>query len=110
MSASHPSGAPVSAPSSADRPARPDRSRQRLKGLLRQRNQCLADPAGAARLAEIDRTLRDTFERRLAVLALDMCGFSRMTAPHGILFFLSMIVKMEDAARPAVANNGGHVF
>ena len=69
-----------------------------------------ASPASAARVAEIDRTIRDTFERRMAVLALDMCGFSRLTVSHGILFFLSMIVQMEDAARPAVANNGGHVF
>ena len=91
-------------------PARPDRSRRRLAALLRERNQCLADPTGAARVADIDRTIRDTFERRLAILALDMCGFSRLTASHGILFFLSMIVQMEDAARPAVANNGGHVF
>src|SRR5437879_5874906 len=107
MSAAHPSPATTCGPPAADRP---DRSRRRLAALLRERNQCLADPAGATRAAEIDRTIRDTFERRLAVLALDMCGFSRLTASHGILFFLSMIVQMEDAARPSVANNGGHVF
>ena len=45
----------------------------------------------------------------MAVLVLDMCGFSRLTARRGILFYLSMIVQMEDAARPAVANNGGVV-
>jgi len=43
------------------------------------------------------------------VLVLDMCGFSRLTGRRGIVFYLSMIVQMEDAARPAVANNGGVV-
>ena len=74
-----------------------------LKSLLRERNQF------PQRVAEIDRRLVETFERRATVLVLDMCGFSRLTARRGILFYLSMIVQMEDAARPAVANNGGVV-
>ena len=74
-----------------------------LKSLLRERNQF------PARADEIDRRLAAAFERRAAVLVLDMCGFSRLTARRGIVFYLSMIVQMEDAARPAVANNGGIV-
>lgn len=74
-----------------------------LKSLLRERNQF------PDRAADIDRRLETEFGRRMAVLVLDMCGFSRLTARRGILFYLSMIVQMEDAARPAVANNGGIV-
>jgi adenylate cyclase len=74
-----------------------------LKALLRERNQ------SPERAAEIDRRLRETFQRRAAVLVLDMCGFSRLTAKHGIIFYLSMIVQMEDAATPAVLNNNGTV-
>ncbi len=80
------------------------RGRQHLRKLLRERNQT------PARAGEIDRTIRDAFEREAAVLVLDMCGFSRLTEKHGILFYLSMIAQMEDAARPAAANNGGVVF
>src|SRR5947199_9761239 len=75
-----------------------------LKSLLRDRNQW------RGRAADIDRAIVERFQRRAAVLVLDMCGFSRLTAKHGILFYLSMIVQMEDCARPAVANNGGVAF
>jgi adenylate cyclase len=78
--------------------------RERLRQLLRERNQW------PSRAAEIDALIRRTFERKAAVLALDMCGFSRLTASRGICFYLSMIVQMEEAAAPAVANNGGRVF
>ena len=84
-------------------PAVAPRGRARLKALLRERNQF------QERAGEIDRLIREAFGRRVAVLALDMCGFSRLTASHGICFYLAMIAQMEDAARPAVANNGGTV-
>lgn len=75
-----------------------------LREMLRQRNQ------SPERVEEIDREILATFQRRLAVLVLDMCGFSRLTAKHGALFYLSMIVQMEEAATPAVLNNGGRVI
>lgn len=75
-----------------------------LREMLRQRNQ------SPERVEEIDRAILATFERRLAVLVLDMCGFSRLTTKHGALFYLSMIVQMEEAATPAVLNNGGRVI
>jgi class 3 adenylate cyclase len=80
------------------------RDHETLKALLRERNQW------PERVSGIDRTIVERFQRRAAVLVLDMCGFSRLTAKHGILFYLSMIVQMEDCARPAVANNGGIAF
>ena len=77
--------------------------RDLLKSLLRERNQ------SPARVADIDRQIVETFQRRAAVLALDLCGFSRLTQRHGILFYLSMIVQMEEAARPAIVNNNGSI-
>jgi class 3 adenylate cyclase len=80
------------------------RGRELLREKLRERNQW------PDRVAAIDAELRRTFERRLAILALDMCGFSRLTAKHGALFYLAMIAQMEDAATPPVHNNRGRVI
>ncbi|HLG15147.1 MAG TPA: adenylate/guanylate cyclase domain-containing protein [Blastocatellia bacterium] len=79
-------------------------SRSYLLRLLSERNQF------PDRVAHIDELIRKTFERRVAILALDMCGFSRLTAQHGIIHYLAMIHQMEDAARPAVTGNGGQVI
>jgi adenylate cyclase len=80
----------------------PDRAR--LKRLLSDRNQY------PARTPEIDAELHRAFNRHVAILALDMCGFSRLTAEHGVLHFLAMIDQMEQAAIPAVTANGGQVI
>src|SRR3954468_17777246 len=80
----------------------PDRTR--LKRLLADRNQY------PARAAEIDAELQRAFSRRVAILALDMCGFSRVTAEYGIIHFLAMIDQMEQGAIPAVQANGGQVI
>ena len=75
-----------------------------LRALLRERNQY------PDRAEDVDRRLCDAFQKRVAVLALDMCGFSRLTIRHGIISYLSMIAQMEEVATPAVRNNGGAVF
>jgi len=84
----------------------PNRSggRALLRRLLSERNQF------AERAADIDRQLRDAFERRVAILVLDMVGFSRLTVEYGIIHYLAMIHQMEEAARPAVTGNGGEVI
>jgi len=74
-----------------------------LRRLLSQRNQYPELAAGID--AEIDRS----FRRKLAPLVLDMCGFSRMTAEHGVIHFLAMVRQMEEAACPAIGANGGLV-
>lgn len=48
--------------------------------------------------------------RNVAILVLDMCGFSRITQSHGIIHFLAMIHQMEQAARPAIRGNGGEII
>ena len=78
--------------------------RQLLRRLLSERNQF------PGRHAEIDQQLRDAFERRVAILVLDMSGFSRLTVKYGIVHYLAMINQMEGAARPAVTGNGGVVI
>jgi adenylate cyclase len=82
-----------------DRPGR-----EELRRLLSERNQY------PDRAAQIDGQIRASFERRVAILVLDMCGFSRLSQKHGIIFYLAMIRQMEEAATPAVVGNGGRVI
>jgi class 3 adenylate cyclase len=74
-----------------------------LRQLLSERNQ------ESERAAEIDDQIRREFERTVAVLVLDMVGFSRLSTKHRIIHFLSMIARMDLAARPAIEGNGGRV-
>ena len=74
-----------------------------LRQLLSQRNQ------SEGRVAEIDAAIEQAFVRTVSMLVLDICGFSRITACHGIIHFLAMVHQMEQAARPAIAGNGGEV-
>jgi len=62
------------------------------------------------RADEIDNQLRDALQQNVAVLVLDMVGFSRLTVEYGIIHYLAMIHQMEEAARPAVTGNGGVVI
>ena len=75
-----------------------------LRRLLSERNQ---HPDSAP---QIDAALRTAFERKVAMLILDMSGFSTLTERFGIIHFLSMIHQMEQGARPAVTSNGGQVI
>ncbi len=74
-----------------------------LDGLLAERNQY------PERAAEIDCQLRKAFERKVAILALDMCGFSQLTDRYGIIHYLAMIHQMGQASEPAITGNGGHI-
>ena len=75
-----------------------------LRRLLSARNQA---PDSAP---SIDAAIEQAFVRHVAILVLDMCGFSRITQSHGIVHFLAMIHQMEQAARPAIVGNGGEVI
>jgi adenylate cyclase len=79
-------------------------SRACLRQLLSERNQY------PERAAEIDARVHRAFGRKVAILALDMCGFSRLTAEYGIIHFLAMIHQMEQGAIPAVTGNGGKII
>lgn len=68
----------------------------------------LADRADhPERAPQIDQEIKRRFEKTVAILVLDMCGFSRLTAKHGVIFYLAMIRQMHAAAMPAVTDNGG---
>lgn len=82
----------------------PPADRTELRRLLFERNQY------PERESEIDQQIERTFSRKVALLILDMCGFSRLTAKRGIIHFLAMIHDMEEAATPAVTGNGGQVI
>ena len=75
-----------------------------LNSLLAELNQY------PARRDKIERQIRDAFERRVAILALDMIGFSRLTVEYGIIHYLAMIHQMAEGATPAVKGNGGTVI
>ena len=81
-----------------------EKGRALLRRLLSIRNQF------PERTQEIDQQVRDAFERQVAILVLDMVGFSRLTVQYGIIHYLAMIHQMEEAARPAVIGNGGSVI
>jgi len=75
-----------------------------LRRLLSERNQF------PGRAAEIDQELIQALERTVAILVLDMVGFSRLTVQYGIIHYLAMIHQMEEAALPAIAGNGGQLI
>jgi class 3 adenylate cyclase len=79
-------------------------ARAELKQLLRERN------ANMDRKAEYERIIKQRFEKEVAILALDMTGFSRTTMKLGIIHFLGLIAQMEELAIPAVEHNGGIVI
>ena len=83
-------------------PKRPTRAY--LRRLLSERNH------NPERAREIDAEIRRAFERMVAILVLDMSGFSRLTQEHGIIHYLAMIEQMEGAVRPAIKANHGRVI
>src|SRR6185503_862731 len=78
--------------------------RELLDSLLAELNQY------PARNDKIAKQIRDAFERRVAILALDMVGFSRLTVEYGIIHYLAMIHQLAQGAIPAVKANGGKVI
>jgi adenylate cyclase len=60
-------------------------------------------------LADIDDEIWRRFGRTVAVLVLDMCGFSRLTMRYGITHFLAMIRRLGLLVRPVVSAAGGRI-
>lgn len=73
-------------------------ARQELRELLRERNE------HPERLPEIDRAIHERFTRTLAILVLDMSGFSRLTHRYGIVHFLALIQRMHELVLPVVSD------
>jgi adenylate cyclase len=86
---------------SSNRRELPDHSQ--LRAWLSERNQ-FPERAGI-----IDANIERAFQRNVAILVLDLCGFSAQTLTRGIIHYLSLIEQMVAAATPAVEGNGGKV-
>jgi adenylate cyclase len=84
---------------------KPPRAYRELGALLDERR---AAPTPEAR-ATVDARIDTRFRRELAILVLDMSGFSRITKEEGIIHFLEMIHRMHDLTRPVVREHGGEV-
>lgn len=59
------------------------------------------------RRAEITARIHTDCARQKAVLALDMCGFTRTTQRHGVVAFLLMIHRMRRLCDPRFREHGG---
>jgi class 3 adenylate cyclase len=78
-----------------------NRTRERLYKFLRERNE------QPERAAEIDALIGEVFGETLAVLVMDMSGFSRQTVRHGIIHFLAKIQRMHSIAVPLIEAREG---
>jgi class 3 adenylate cyclase len=76
-------------------------TRAELNRLLQMRND---HPEQAS---DIDAMIREIFATTCAVMVMDMSGFSRLTARHGIIHFLAMIRRMCAIATPIIARHQG---
>ena len=65
--------------------------------------------AAPERRHAIEQMLLETFQRRKAVLALDMSGFTLSVRRDGILAYLCQIRRMHKLTRPLVLAHGGSV-
>jgi class 3 adenylate cyclase len=81
-----------------------NRTRERLYKFLRERNE------QPERAAEIDAHIREVFGETLAVLVMDMSGFSRQTVRHGIIHFLAKIQRMHSIAIPLIEAREGVII
>lgn len=57
----------------------------------------------------IDAKIKKTFEKTVAVMVLDMSGFSRLVQRYGIIHYLAMIRRMRRVVAPAIERNQGVV-
>src|SRR5437870_2300386 len=81
-----------------------DPARAALDRLLAERNE---HPES---LQRIDAEIWRRFGATVAILVLDMCGFSRLTMRHGITHFLALIHRLHGLVRPVVAAHGGRTI
>ena len=79
------------------------RTREKLNRLLQERNE------HPERAADVDARIDAMFGDTLAVMVMDMSGFSRQTVRHGIHHFLAKIHRLHSIAVPVVEQHGGEV-
>jgi class 3 adenylate cyclase len=77
---------------------------EELRALLSEFNE---RPRDRARVLQ---RIHRQFLRRLAVLVLDTCGFSRRVRESGIVHMLALLERLERVIRPSVERAGGRVL
>jgi len=82
----------------------PHRTRARLGKMLQERNE------HPERAAAIDEEITKLFGETVAVMVMDMSGFSRQTLRHGIIHFLAQIHRMHSIATPIVERHRGELI
>lgn len=80
------------------------RTRERLGKMLQERNEY------PERAAAIDQEITKLFGQTVAVMVMDMSGFSRQTLRHGIIHFLAQIHRMHSIAAPIVERHHGELI
>jgi len=64
----------------------------------------------AERARTIDARIKKQFEKKVAILILDMSGFSRLVQRYGILHYLAMIRRMRRVVAPAIQSHKGLII
>ena len=80
------------------------RTREKLNRLLQERNE------HPERAADVDARIDAMFGDTLAVMVMDMSGFSRQTMRYGINHFLAKIHRLHSIVLPVVEQQGGEVI
>jgi adenylate cyclase len=80
------------------------RTVKQMRQFLQERNE------HPERVAEIDEKIKQVFGETLAIMIMDMTGFSRQTLRYGIIHFLAQIHRMNSIAAPIVSNHGGQLI
>ena len=62
------------------------------------------------RSRQLDAKIKKHFEKKVAILILDMAGFSRLVQRYGILHYLSMIRRMRRVVAPVVQGHQGIII
>jgi len=57
----------------------------------------------------IESDIWETFGKTGAVMVLDMSGFSVVTRDHGIVYYMSLIYRMQQAVKPAIHKHNGTI-
>lgn len=57
----------------------------------------------------IENQIWDNYGREGAIFILDMADFSLKTKTHGIVYYLSLIKKMQQTVEPIIKNRSGHL-
>lgn len=62
------------------------------------------------RMKTVDKKIKTQFEKKVAVMVLDMSGFSRLVQRYGIIHYLAMIRRMRRVVAPVIERHRGAVI